>query len=145
MRSEDPLVTEIGSFGAVTRGRRSLGLIRRAVSDLRRMGYLGFDSADPAVRDRADLLFSVQERDGSWPLHVESENGGPATDAVQDGSPDAGADGAKGYSMISLQTSLPLLALAMCGYSEDGRCERAYEWLLGRRLEDGRPSSSTMR
>jgi hypothetical protein len=43
----------------------------------------------------------------------------------------------EGYSMIPLQTALPLRALAFCGYAEDPQAERAYEWLLAQRLEDG--------
>jgi hypothetical protein len=42
-----------------------------------------------------------------------------------------------GYSMIPLQTAIPLRALAACGYAADPRAERAYEWLLDQRLEDG--------
>jgi hypothetical protein len=39
--------------------------------------------------------------------------------------------------MIPLQTALPLQALALCGYADDARAERAYEWLLAQRLGDG--------
>ena len=43
----------------------------------------------------------------------------------------------EGYSIISLQTSLPLRGLAACGYATDPRAERAYDWLLAQRLPDG--------
>jgi hypothetical protein len=69
----------------------------------------------------AEYLFSCQRDDGGWgpPRSIqESENN-------------------EGYSMISLQTSLPLRALAMCGHAGDLRAERGYQWLLARRLEDG--------
>ena len=39
--------------------------------------------------------------------------------------------------MIPLQTSLPLRGLAAAGYATDPRAERAYEWLLAQRLDDG--------
>lgn len=39
--------------------------------------------------------------------------------------------------MIPLQTSLPLRGLAAAGYATDPRAERAYEWLLSKRLDDG--------
>jgi hypothetical protein len=89
---------------------------------LMRLGYLGFDQSHPAVARGAAFLFSLQRGDGAW----ESPRTGE----------DAGEDH-EGYSMIPLQTALPLRALAMCGYAEDPRAERAYEWLLSQRLEDG--------
>jgi hypothetical protein len=82
---------------------------------------LGFDRGHPAVQRGADYLFSKQEDDGSWPLvayRAESNEG-------------------ESYSMIPLQTALPLRALAMCGFAEEVETERAYEWLLAQRLEDG--------
>jgi hypothetical protein len=39
--------------------------------------------------------------------------------------------------MVPLQTSIPLRALAACGYATDPRAEKAFEWLLRHRLEDG--------
>ena len=39
--------------------------------------------------------------------------------------------------MIPLQTALPLRGLAAVGAAEEPFCERAYEWLLAQRLEDG--------
>jgi hypothetical protein len=39
--------------------------------------------------------------------------------------------------MVPLQTAIPLRAVAACGYATDPRAERAYEWLLAQRLEDG--------
>jgi hypothetical protein len=40
-------------------------------------------------------------------------------------------------STAPLQTAIPLRALAMCGYAGDERAERAFEWLLAQRLDDG--------
>jgi hypothetical protein len=39
--------------------------------------------------------------------------------------------------MVPLQTAIPLRGLAACGCAADPRAERAYEWLLDKRLEDG--------
>jgi hypothetical protein len=41
------------------------------------------------------------------------------------------------YSMIPLQTALPLRGLAACGFATDPRAEKAYDWLLEQRLPDG--------
>jgi hypothetical protein len=83
-----------------------------------RLGYLGFGPEHPAVRRGSAYLFAQQREDGAWPL--------------------AGDDGdTEGYSMVPLQTAIPLRALAACGYATDMRAERAYEWLLAQRLSDG--------
>jgi hypothetical protein len=88
---------------------------------LMRLGYVGLGREHPAVQRGATFLFSRQRKDGSWPLpgkqEAEEEN--------------------EGYSMIPLQTAIPLRALASCGYGTDPRAERAYEWLLAQRLPDG--------
>jgi hypothetical protein len=88
---------------------------------LLRLGYLGFSSSHPAVQRAAEYLFSFQAVDGSWPLPERGE-------ATEEN---------KGYSMIPLQTALPLRSLALCGYAQDKRAERAYDWLLAQRLPDG--------
>jgi hypothetical protein len=93
---------------------------------LMRLGYLGFGLAHPGVQRGAEYLFSVQREDGSWPL----------TGMGWPGKVDRERE-AEGYAMIPLQTAMPLRALAMCGYATDPRAERAYEWLLSKRLEDG--------
>jgi hypothetical protein len=41
------------------------------------------------------------------------------------------------YHMIPLQTALPLLGLAMAGFSTDPRAEAAYDWLLKEELPQG--------
>lgn len=92
--------------------------VDKAARDLRLLGYLGFGPASKLVQDRAEHLFSLQRVDGSWPL-VRSPGE------------------TEGYSMIPLQTALPLIALACSGYSDDPRSEKAYDWLLDKRLEDG--------
>lgn len=99
-----------------------LGSPRRATClALIRLGYLGFGPEHEAVRRGAAYLFSLQCEDGSFPLPRAGEAEGEH----------------EGYSMIPLQTAIPLRALAACGYAEDPLAERAYEWLLAQRLEDG--------
>jgi len=73
------------------------------------------------VRQGAEYLFSQQEADGAWPL--------PKSKGEREFR--------EAYSMIPLQTGMPLRALAAAGYAADPRSERAYEWLLGQMLPDG--------
>ncbi len=127
LRERDPLVAPLlasqASDGAWQRGDSTwLGdALRFTALALMRLGFLGFGPEHAAVRRGADYLFSLQRADGAWEL--------PGSD------PEV-ADG-EGYTMVPLQTALPLRALAMCGYATDSRAELAYEWLLGQRLEDG--------
>lgn len=86
------------------------------------LGFLGYDAEHAAVKRGAEYLFSKQKRDGSWPLPGNWEREEPT---------------AKGYTMIPLQTAIPLCGIAACGLGTDPRAERAYEWLLSHALEDG--------
>lgn len=115
MRSADPLVP------AAEMWRRNPSVSSTA-GELRRLGYLGFDESCEAVRERAEYLFSLQKKDGSWPLKKTLY-----------GTEEEGT----GYSMVPLQTAIPLIGLSACGYSEDRRVVRGYEWLLSKRLDDG--------
>jgi hypothetical protein len=97
------------------------GTIQVTAQALTRLGYLGFGSEHPLIQQGAEYLFGLQQEDGSWflPQHsMEGEKKGH-------------------YDVISLQTSLPLRGLASCGYTEDPRAEKAYDWLMAQRLEDG--------
>jgi hypothetical protein len=123
----DPVVADLlagqqvdGSWHAD--GRMWQGSEARATAlALMRLGYLGFGSQHSAVATGAAYLFGLQQEDGSWPLPRDNDDEGAR----------------EGYSMVPLQTALPLRALAACGYATDARAERAYAWLLDRRLEDG--------
>jgi hypothetical protein len=127
LRTGDPLVTSLvrtqqddGSWKAeepVSHG----SVLAVTSCALTRLGYLGFGPELPAIRRGAEYLFSRQRKDGAWPL---------GSDAEQD-------ERGEGYSMVPLQTALPLRGLAACGYATDPRAERAYEWLLAQRLPDG--------
>jgi hypothetical protein len=126
LRSGDALVADLfrtqaadGSWSADDRGWQGESL-RVTSQVLLRLGYLGLDSQCPAVQRGAEYAFSLQRGDGAWPM--------PGGD---DG------EAREGYSMIPLQTAMPLRALSACGYATDPRAERAYEWLLAQRLPDG--------
>ena len=97
------------------------GAQRITMLAMMRLGYLGFGPDHPAVARGAAFLFSHQRDDGAWERPRAYH--GPEDD--------------EGYSMVPLQTALPLRALAMCGYATDPRSERAYTWLLDQRLDDG--------
>ncbi len=126
-READPLATGLialqqldGSWRVDEPASRG-GAVLTTARALGRLGYLGFGPAYAPVRRGAEYLFAQQRRDGAWPLTGDRE-----------------ADGeSEGYSMIPLQTALPLRGLAACGYAEDARAERAYDWLIAQRLPDG--------
>jgi len=126
---EDPLVTSLVGLQSPDGSWRSMGLaatlslgtIQSTSQAMMRLGYMGLSPDHPAVRSGAEYLFSVQIEDGSWPLP---------------GGVD-GLDEVEGYSMMPLQTAIPLKALASCGYATDPRAESAYEWLMEQRLDEG--------
>ena len=88
---------------------------------LSRLAHLGLSRGHPIIDKVARKLLRMQLHDGSWPLPARRR----------------GPRGEEGYSMSPLQTSLPLRGLAEAGYATHAACERAYEWLLDKRLEDG--------
>jgi hypothetical protein len=82
-----------------------------------RLAYLGLDRRHPRVQALAERLLDRQLADGSFPMG-----------AFRPGDR---------YSMVPLQTALPLRGVAAVGYATDPRAERGYEWLLHQRLDDG--------
>jgi hypothetical protein len=134
LREQDPLVADLlalqqpdGSWERVD-AQSQLSPLRATALALSRLGYLGFGADHPAVRRGAEYLFSRQHPDGSWPLN-EARTGVVDGHLIEEGD--------EGYSMMPLQTALPLQGLAACGCAADPRAERAYGWLLAQRLEDG--------
>jgi hypothetical protein len=90
------------------------------------LGYLGLPSDHPAIRKGVEYLFHHQQPNGAFPLITQG--------AILDGGK---IDGDVKYTMIPLQTALPLLGLAWAGYATDPRAEKAYDWLLSEELEQG--------
>jgi hypothetical protein len=130
-RPADPLVTELlatqaddGSWPAADGNR-----LKSTALALARLAYLGLAADEAAVAGGAAYLFAQQQADGSWPL--------PAGRTVDEETATAPKPAREGYTMIPLQTALPLRGLAAAGYATDPRAERAYDWLLAQRLDDG--------
>lgn len=129
LRESDPLVAELrglqGSDGSWRQADLPVlprgGTIQVTSQALTRLGYLGLTPDHSGLRRGAEYLFSRQRDDGAWPL----QRSGPSSAEREE------------YSMMPLQTAIPLAALATCGYATDPRAERAYDWLLGQRLDDG--------
>jgi hypothetical protein len=126
---EDPVVAELmqsqtsdGSWERIgINDNAPGGPIQITSRALMRLGYLGFDSRHPVVQRAANFIFSLQQSDGSWPQPKDFRK----------------KDEDWGYDWMALQTAIPLRGLAACGYAIDPRSEKAYEWLLARRLEEG--------
>jgi len=112
--------------GVDVRGAGQHGPVVATAYALMQLAYRGLSLQHPAVSKAAEYVFSQQLQDGSWPLEGMSWPGKVDRDRE-----------AEGYSMIPLQTALPLRALAACGYATDSRAERAYHWLLSKQLPDG--------
>lgn len=130
----DPLIQELMSLqnpDGSWRTRDGVGdswrNIRNTAHALIRLGYLGIQKELPVVYKGVEFLFAEQRSDGSWPL--------PTSKAEREFR--------EPYTMIPLQTALPLYGLAAVGYATDPRSEKAYEWLIRVRMEDGAWSSGT--
>jgi hypothetical protein len=129
LQGEEPMVSELVNLqssegfwkGNVFDVSLSLGTVQVTSQALMRLGYLGYTKESPVIKSGAEYLFSAQREDGSWEIPQRGLNG----------------EEREGYSMIPLQTAIPLKALAGSGYATDPRAERAYKWLLEQRLEDG--------
>jgi hypothetical protein len=129
LRESDPIVQGLLAFqdadGSWPPAEGGAGgpRIRSTAQALICLGYLGFDPDHRAIRHGAEYLFGLQQEDGSWPL--------------PQGKAEEERELREGYSMIPLQTGMPLRALAMAGHAADPRAEAAYDWLLARSLPDG--------
>ncbi|MFX1323533.1 MAG: prenyltransferase/squalene oxidase repeat-containing protein [Promethearchaeota archaeon] len=130
LRFDDPLIKDLikfqnpdGSWGTSnTLGLHLQGALRNTAHALIRLGYLGFDKSYPPIQKAAEFLFTHQLDNGAWPI----KNGKPTFKHPNHGE------------VISpLITTIPLRALAMCGFAEDKRSEKAYDYLLSIRTEDG--------
>jgi hypothetical protein len=91
-----------------------------------RLDFFGLTRGHPAVDDLAERVFASQKKDGSWPYFGY---------ASADRKSRVPAD--EGYKWRPLQVALPLRGLVSVGYATDPRAERAFEWLLAHRFDDG--------
>lgn len=89
---------------------------------LMRLGYLGFTINEKIIKKGIEYLFSQQQHDGSWKLDSELGKYFRNEDT---------------NLITSVQTSIPLRAIAMCGSATDPRAELSYEWLIEQRNDDG--------
>ncbi len=130
MRERDPLVWTIldsqnndGSWSdldGATQQRRDP--IRATSFALLRLGYLGFPKSHPSIVKGVEYIFREQQRNGTWPIPH-------AYDGLSEPK--------RQYTMVPLQTSIPLLGIAATGHGADVRAEAAYDWLLAQKLDDG--------
>jgi hypothetical protein len=129
LRERDPIVLGLfekqnadGSWDRIGINDNAPGGALQVTSQaLTRLGYLGLGPDHPAVSGAAHFLFAHQRPDGSWPQPQDFR------EKAEDW----------GYDRMPIQTAFPLRGLASCGYAQDPRSEKAYEWLLSQRLEDG--------
>ncbi len=129
LRPEDPLIKNLEELQQNNGAWESDGvsivgsgnILYSTSMALQRLGYLQIEKDHPMIQKAAEYIFSKQRDDGSWPMPGKKE-----LDEEE-----------VGYQMMPIQTAIPLLGLAMCGYYSDKRAEKAYEWLLKQRLEDG--------
>ena len=129
LREEDPLVKDLiklqkpnGSWNSFSISRiESKNHLNITSIVLQRLGFLGFDSSFAPIRKAAEYMFSKQQDDGSWPM--------PRRNNLSDEE--------IRYQMMPVQTAIPLLGLVMTGYSADKRIDKAFNWLLEQRLDDG--------
>ncbi len=137
LRDKDPIVESLiktqlhdGSWSSVDLSGKisNTGNLQATSQALVRLGYLGFDKDHKFVRKAADYMFSKQEEDYTWPIPTIKQ--GPSEEI-------------HGYDMIPLQVATPLEGLAACGYSTNKRAEKAYDWLMDQRLDDGAWATGT--
>jgi hypothetical protein len=77
------------------------------------LAYLGYRG--PATAAAVEKIFDTQQPDGSWSIP------GPV----------------EGPRFVTMHTVVPLRGIAAAGFAADPRAERAYEWILDARLQDG--------
>lgn len=96
------------------------------------LAYLGYDGAEVAAA--VERVFGQQQPDGSW---LTGADDGESPPKRRRGAPAPELPRAESYRVVTMQTLLPLRGVAAAGFATDPRAERAYDWLLGQRLNDG--------
>ena len=97
-----------------------------------RLAYLGYRG--PELAAAVEGIFAHQQPDGSWPYRTDDDEPAPRR---KGGELATSAFSAEPYSVLTMQTLLPLRGVAAAGFATDPRAERAYEWLIDQRLDDG--------
>ena len=97
------------------------------------IAYLGYSG--PELAPAVDRIFALQQPDGSWPTWRDTDDQPPPK--RRRGDPPASLPRAESYRVITMQTLLPLRGIAAAGFATDPRAERAYDWLVDQRLNDG--------
>lgn len=95
------------------------------------LSYLGYRG--PALADAVEGIFDHQAPDGSWPVGGDQDT--PRSKRRRGNVPTL--PHAESYRMITMLTALPLRGVAAAGFATDPRAERAYDWLVEKRLDDG--------
>lgn len=116
------LADELATSQEVERVLADVGDRARDLSyALSRLAYLGVGRGHPEVDELVERVFAMQRKDGSWPVEAAWRGEAPE----------------EGYKWRPLQTAIPLRGICAAGYAEDPRAERAFEWLLAHRFDDG--------
>jgi len=116
------LAEEIPASDEVRRVLAETGDRARDLSfSLSRLAHLGLRRGHPVVDELVERVFAMQRADGSWLAEAAWRGAAPE----------------EGYKWRPLQTAIPLRGICATGYATDPRAERAFEWLLAHRLDDG--------
>ena len=138
---DDPEVVAWRAEAAASDRIRSLvAQLKAARADPYAAGYLLCQLAymrytGPEIADAAEAVFDAQQPDGSWQQPAGASRSSKPNRRRGSAPPDAFA--AEPYSVLTMRTLLPLRGVAAAGFATDARTERAYEWLIDQRLDDG--------
>lgn len=91
-----------------------------------RLDHLGIGRGHPLVDQLVEQIFEKQKKDGSWP-HLGWASADRRNKVPVD----------EGYAWRPLHVALPLRGIVSVGFATDPRAEKAFEWLLAHRFEDG--------
>jgi hypothetical protein len=124
-RSDD-IQTLLARLRAVGHNPQAAGYL---LCQLAHLGYRG-----PALAEAVEHIFAHQQADGSWPVWRDVDQRPPKG---RRGQPPPALPPAESYRVITMLTVVPLRGIAAAGFATDWRAERAYDWLVDQRLNDG--------